>query len=556
MKLKSFLIPLLTTTLAMSGVTFGLTACNKSDGGGGTSEPDPTPPAPPDPPKPDPEIKFNVEFVCRNRQATISNYQGIVNKKFTTYVTINQDYVFNSIEIRNRDRVLNIGTDYTYDEASQQISVNASAIVSDELNIVFNVKPTSGQEVIVDSTDQWVWLMNPALSLDRDYETRIVDSDTTKIISAVTEVTTGNDAIPFTYDSTTQTLTIEKENIPTSGNINVEVETSDKPYEDYIFERSFSIRGYAYITVQYEDAAGNKYTRGGTRYQSLGTAWIIDDATPNILSDYNYYLGTNFHVVRGIDTTRDTAFEYMKQNLEGEGFSNVKLLSTSYYYGFADKTLANQTTGIVSTSNYLQMKDVVRQDDDDFLFSDEVDKDNNYYPCVDFHVYKANLQNENDTIMEKLDIINLQKMDLGYINKFVAGDNAAIKSKIKYIGGYPYREHATGSGGKWTHHQISNDGKTDFLKGTEYYIHNIDSDDPSYGHEDIGAGTQYANTGDPEWMGGGASGSVIITEDYEVSGIYWGHWGSGSTYMPAVTFLISNKTGDEYNFVQKFITYR
>ncbi len=554
MKLKSFLIPLLTTTLAMSGVTFSLTACNKSDGGG-TSEPDPTPPAPPDPPQPDPEVKFNVEFVCKNRQATISNYQAIVNKKFTTYVTINENYVFDSIVISNRDRVLNIGTDYTYEESSQQISVNASAIVSDELHIVFNVKPTSGQEVIVDSTDQWVWLMNPALSLDRDYETRIVDSDTTKIISDV-NVSTGNTSIPSTYDETTQTLTIAKDDIPTSGDINVEVETSNKPYEDYIFERSFSIRGYAYITVQYEDAAGKKHTQGLTRYQSLGTAWIIDDATPNILSDYNYYLGTNFHVVRGIDTTRDTAFDYIKQNLEGQGYSNVKLLSTSYSYGFADKTLANPTTGIVSTTSYLQMKDVVRQNDNDFLFSDEVDVINNYYPCVDFHVYKANLQNENDTIMQKLDTINLQKMDLGYINKFVAGDNTVIKNKTKHIGGYPYRENIAGSGGKWTYHEISNIGKTDFTRSDESYHHTIDSDDPNYGHYDVGAGTRYANTGDPEWMGGGASGSVIITEDYEISGIYWGHWGSGSTYMPAVTFLISDRSGDEYNFVQKFITYR
>jgi hypothetical protein len=42
------------------------------------------------------------------------------------------------------------------------------------------------------------------------------------------------------------------------------------------------------------------------------------------------------------------------------------------------------------------------------------------------------------------------------------------------------------------------------------------------------------------WMSGGASGSMVLDENYKICGIYWGGWNTGNTFTPYASIFDSN----------------
>ncbi|MCQ2747957.1 MAG: DUF31 family protein [Mycoplasmoidaceae bacterium] len=121
----------------------------------------------------------------------------------------------------------------------------------------------------------------------------------------------------------------------------------------------------------------------------------------------------------------------------------------------------------------------------------------------------------------KLIRLNNFRKENGYINKFVDSDDVSIIKKDKYVGGYPL----CGFVPTWQFHRIS--GHDLRFSNDVHYHHSI-------GPNSNKLHNQYSNYIDTsfqyvfnkptsqDWLGGGASGSMLITQDYEVCGILWG----------------------------------
>lgn len=545
MKVSKKLLTLIPVATCLVAITpFSFTSCNQQP----EPEPDPDP-------EPEPEtVEFDIQFNCPGNRATITKSKASTNTKFVAYVQIDRYYIYDSMTIKNGTRVLSMDVDYTFDPSDGKLTILAEGITEASLSITFNAKSSSGYEALVDydTSDHWSWLMSPGFAYELDYVTKIVDSDTTKIITGATvKDGDGNDVVS-SFDSQTSTLTILKNDIPHDTNLYVSIATSNKPPEDYLSERAFTLKGDCFTSMEFNMPDGSTMWMTASGVISGGTIWILDDATPDNNSDYNYYLGTNFHVVRAVEHTANMTFDKF---FESYGAVSGSITGREYRFAFSDRSLCDQATGICDYyDDYIKFKSIEKEDDDNFMFNGISSQ--YLHPCCDFHVYKANLECEENSIINKLDKLNLQKSDLGYINKFVNGDDEEIKAKNKYIGGYPYRKAGSVGGGMWKYNAIENSGKTDY--GWEAgYSHKIDEKyDLDFDLVDVCPGTRYDDTQDPQWMGGGASGSMVITSDYEVSGIYWGHWGSGQTYYPGVTFMkaLHGYNSEPYDLVAPYLT--
>lgn len=303
-------------------------------------------------------------------------------------------------------------------------------------------------------------------------------------------------------------------------------------YDQFISDRTFSLMAYSIVKKNMT----SDYYYGEFCY---GTGWIIDDATPNVSNDYKYHVATNWHVTNGFN------------DLATKSYPGYTYITTVYNYG--DRTSTTDLSGIIdSLTEYTELGE-----ESDGFYKEETDPHTFMYEPyasnIGIDVYEADINFASQdsqvvpiTIKDKLDRLNTYRTQHGYINNFVCGDDPTIQAKTKYIGGYPMKESPDDEdyfGGRWETHIVNSD-----LSYVSYDPHDVGSSNV------LDYSPQYEsslNMGE-DWMSGGASGSMIITEDFEICGIYWGGWKSSKTssdFYPS--FSLFNTTN--YNFLHKYI---
>lgn len=345
-----------------------------------------------------------------------------------------------------------------------------------------------------------------------------------------------NGKLKFTYDDLT---TKENDIEVTISNIHLARYIPDpvvpENIKTYIQDRTFSLMAFPVVTD------GSKYFYGG--YFCYGTGWIIDDATPSDYTDYKYYVATNWHVIDGFKTVSD------------HDFSPYTYVTT--YYAYGDLTSSSNPENIIDS-----IKDYTLIGSKGENYTEEPDRTTFMYTPTSenrgIDLYEATINFAcskqgtvpSVTIKEKLDKLNQYRKTEGHITKFVKGDDPAIIAKTKYVGGYPYKEgyDAEGEavfGGKWEYHQIVSD--LQYIE-TPWHKHTVGE---TTSIKDCSS--QYESDLDMplDWMDGGASGSMLITEDCEVCGIYWGGWETIGEEEFYPSFSIFNTSGK--NFLDKYI---
>lgn len=260
--------------------------------------------------------------------------------------------------------------------------------------------------------------------------------------------------------------------------------------KQFISDRTFSLMAVAI----YQTSKGQEYSL------VFGTGWIISDMTPEDNNDYQYHVATNWHVTWGFE----------------------KLLLTEparLWYMYADSSLASNN-GVINYDNYVEFgEDCFDYDmpnrNKKFLYNPDE------YDGIDLYVCDANFANASGSIKQKLDRLNETQREKGYINKFVPADDADILKKKKYLGGYPYKEEMGLAGGKWETHALSANQLT--YKRAYSEFHYIEEDYyQDYPYMDVSPQYVCKQNKGINWMTGGASGSMLVTQDYEICGIYWG----------------------------------
>lgn len=388
--------------------------------------------------------------------------------------------------------------------------------------------------------DTEITLSNTKFSLKKEYETTITNEDSSRSIQTI-EIKVGNRHLKTNeYTFNDNTLTIGGKYV-IDKNLSITITTmlndpiSDETPEDYIYNRTFSLKAYGHVLGS-----------GGASYAYFGTGWIIDDATPNIENDYIYYVATNWHVTHG--------FEYL---LDRKKYADT-------YYEFADQSLQSGTHQFIDYMNYLDIKsfEVLNYPSSLYTKDDNETPTQHLHQCIDMVVCKIDFgssdldKSEASQIKNKLNNLNELRRTKGCINRFANSLNNDILTKKKFSAGYPCeRMGSSFEGGIWAIQELpSNSLKTyqrnefgfkweeegQFQKGHSICDYPYaDQQGNKISYVDIGGepfdGEEFYNYDvspqyeSKEWiqldqwaMEGGASGSMLITEDCEVCGIFWG----------------------------------
>lgn len=316
----------------------------------------------------------------------------------------------------------------------------------------------------------------------------------------------------------------------------------------YISDRTFSLMGISEFITKYTCiTTPSKHIQDEEGYSiNWGTTWILSDATPNNHTDFQYYVATNWHVKAGMDSlqTNHTDYAYDEDNDKWQIDSIYKSNTYSPFYGDittqkkyygADGLSWQKTHKIdsrVNNPDYIELKttSIVWEDISNFITNQTYDSGNKV-KAVDFYVAKIDFNNLAygevlpTSIQTKLNNINKWNTIHDGINKLATYNSDTINAD-KYVGGFPVddstkEERYDSSISRWENHQI---------KSNEYKVeqpnissaHNVD--DPQNKYYDWSK--QYTCKDEyekkPTWMDGGASGSMLITQDLELCGIYWG----------------------------------
>lgn len=312
--------------------------------------------------------------------------------------------------------------------------------------------------------------------------------------------------------------------------------TPSEEVEEFISDRTFSLMAtplYRSTNPPYELV---------TSGISFGTGWIIDDFTPIAPNDYQYYIATNWHVTRGFDLLNE-------QDIEG-----YEYLYTIYC--FADASNATSEDGIIDIYDYClfnngpEEHNYIQEDTpiSKYIFDDTPQR----LGGIDFHVCQVNFANATDAIRAKLDKLNAYRQEHGYINQFANSDDESVIKQTKYIGGYPFKFNEEQFGSKWEAHTINASALSYNPRGREtHYIDQEHSQEFKY----YDCSAQYVTNDNfgTDWMTGGASGSMLLTEDLKICGIYWGGIVDDPTtptwFKPRFSLL---KTS-QYDFIAKWI---
>ncbi|MBQ0045439.1 MAG: hypothetical protein KBS35_00930, partial [Mycoplasma sp.] len=261
-----------------------------------------------------------------------------------------------------------------------------------------------------------------------------------------------------------------------------------------------------------------------------GTGWIIDDATPDQTNDYQYYIATNWHVIHGFD------------KLIGE--------ATTVHYQYADMSLKDESEPFIDYSHYINFKSYTQLPLKNYMYQDE-ESSEFFKKCIDLYVCKVDFGNPTSSIRTKLDTLNSERAEKGYINKFVDGSTNEIQKKNKYIGGFPKKDNGKEGldfrgGGQWEFHELGNSFTyvsrnnlvSKYWEQEQYQIghpignpwYDQQGNDISwiyprtklqpeyYYYYDISPQYVYNNVQTTSWMSGGASGSMMLTQDCEICG--------------------------------------
>lgn len=266
--------------------------------------------------------------------------------------------------------------------------------------------------------------------------------------------------------------------------------------EEYIYNRTFTIMGLA-------------VNKMGTVAATWGTAWIISDSSPGLITDNKYYIVTNWHVKAGMDELQDES-KY-----------------TNFRYCYADASLADGSDGIIDYSKYVTFNDCNPVDVTNFLYR-ESNQNEQVYVGIDLAVYDVNfgISYPTPALKAKFDYLRSIKQQGKKITEFVKSDDETVLTQNKFIGGYPVKNNDPKRivGGKWECRGL-NPIDFNYCERFDNVEKHLIADEPLYGGKRVvDNSAQYITDCDygTDWMTGGASGSMVITEDLKLCGIYWG----------------------------------
>lgn len=312
---------------------------------------------------------------------------------------------------------------------------------------------------------------------------------------------------------------------------------SEVPSEikEFIHDRSFSLMASAII-----HKIGTPEDQLLYGAEVFGTGWIIDDSTPNDHNDYCYNIATNWHVTRGFDT------------LTGFAPPGYEYIGTYHFFG--DLSSTRRIDKIIDITDYTWFGEENYNQEDapisNYLFPSKGNGG------IDFHVCNVNFVNASNSIKKKLDRVNAFRKEKGYINKFVDSDNLQVINKTKYVGGFPMKESSDQQavGGKWEAHKIDSSSLSFNEPFDLYETHDIEEGTITFPYFDCSAQYVTDKNFGTDWMTGGSSGSMLLTEDLEICGIYWGgHVDDPDTpkwFKPRFSLLkISNPS---YDFITRW----
>lgn len=300
---------------------------------------------------------------------------------------------------------------------------------------------------------------------------------------------------------------------------------SSEDYYDYIAERTLSIGAIGVSSTS--NLAG----------ASSGTMWFYKR-----LGQYKYEFITNYHVWDGILSIANSE-DYVNSVLAVIGNPESCNPYTSTYgdYIQASGTIKNQIEAInpitVKVGTYVDGSDT---------------KDLYMDMCALTLDLSLTYNQINSTLSGTTKGVSQLKSEIDYINNhYGIGENIVNISTNKvllnqdiYIAGYP-----------WANSEQSSDQRG-FTYLTEVKTKPVKLDGPSLNKV---SGTSYYTYQDECFMepkevfalGGGASGSMAINEDFEVSGIYWGGMSKVSssvyTFQPSIAFFnLDTSAGSSY----------
>lgn len=300
---------------------------------------------------------------------------------------------------------------------------------------------------------------------------------------------------------------------------------SSEDYYDYIAERTLSIGAIGVLST------------GNLAGASSGTMWFYKR-----LGQYKYEFITNYHVWDGILSIANSE-DYANSVLAVIGNPKSCNPYTSTYgdYIQASGTIKNQIEAInpitVKVGTYVDGSDT---------------KDLYMDMCALTLDLSLTYNQINSTLSGTTKGVSQLKSEIDYINNhYGIGENIVNISTNKvllnqdiYIAGYP-----------WANSEQSSDQRG-FTYLTEVKTKPVKLDGPSLNKV---SGTPYYTYQDECFMeprevfalGGGASGSMAINEDFEVSGIYWGGMSKMSssvyTFQPSIAFFnLDTSAGSSY----------
>lgn len=304
--------------------------------------------------------------------------------------------------------------------------------------------------------------------------------------------------------------------------INTYVPINDDHFK-YISEREMSIGAYAITAI----------TEQGQAYASFGTAWFYKRYSDN---DYTYEIITNYHVYEGIKGILNRSNTTHQLGFASNVYDPYSYKKIEFYndYAINESTTANNFTTLTPA----------------FVSFGEVQIGDISLPAyMDICAFKVDLTNaynnsrSNSTFKDQIDYINshyLKGANIVNINEH------ALSSKSKvYMAGFPWANSSPGSDCNYTYFCE----EIDYLDKLEQQAVNIVS--PTY--------LTYQNQWTTKWksltyMGGGASGSMVINEDYEVVGIYWGGSGYEESSEFQKTFALFSIPGGSTEYADFFAT--
>ena len=278
-------------------------------------------------------------------------------------------------------------------------------------------------------------------------------------------------------------------------------------YFDYIHDRSFS------LLVKFIDDKQDSY-------YMWGTCWILNKCDKDINS-YHYYAATNLHV-------------------SYPAFSDQSLTILSYQYSDC------KNEEWFSTNEYTEFGENDISVIDEYLTFSNIDEDEatKKLNSIDFSILDVTFSNPKVDFKTKLNRINEFYKKNGNINKFKNEVEDEITSA--YCAGFPMQEKLGEYGTRYAYKHFID---LQLKKGGENYYHLIDD---NFELRDISdnyvSQISYAN---PFTLSGGSSGSMLINNQYEVLGIYWGGWTTPDKKHILPSFSIFHST--EYSFINQYI---